>query len=208
MLKSIIYFLCSLIVFLAGILLYGIILNLREQTLSEVIQEKQLTYLANIHILIDRRNYKLHLYSGDVLLKSYKVVFGRNNNSRKYLRDKYATPAGTYSICRIDTVSPYRKFLMLNYPNRHDLEGSLKAGEITREAYFRANEELQFEGCSHLPGFRDADIGIQGIGRLDFILKNLPFVYNWTNGSAAVSNDNIDEIYKVIKVGTEVVIKN
>ncbi len=45
------------------------------------------------------------------------------------------------------------------------------------------------------------NIGIHGIGRLNFIFKNLPFIYNWTDGSIAVSNENIDEIYSVAKKG-------
>ena len=37
--------------------------------------------------------------------------------------------------------------------------------------------------------------------------KNLPFVYNWTNGSISVSNEAIDEIFSVVQKGTKVVIK-
>ena len=40
-----------------------------------------------------------------------------------------------------------------------------------------------------------------------YIFKNLPFVFNWTNGSIAMSDENIDEIHSVIREGTEVVIK-
>ena len=51
------------------------------------------------------------------------------------------------------------------------------------------------------------EIGIHGIGRLNYIFKNLPFVYNWTNGSIAMSDEDIDELYSVVKLGTKVVIK-
>ncbi|HQJ45413.1 MAG TPA: L,D-transpeptidase, partial [Ignavibacteriaceae bacterium] len=51
------------------------------------------------------------------------------------------------------------------------------------------------------------NIGIQGIGRLNYVFKNLPFVYNWTDGSIALSNEDLDEIIKVIKPGTQIVIK-
>lgn len=46
-----------------------------------------------------------------------------------------------------------------------------------------------------------------GIGRLNPIFKNLPFVYNWTDGSIALSNEDLDEILTVTKQGTQVVIK-
>jgi len=51
------------------------------------------------------------------------------------------------------------------------------------------------------------NICIHGIGRLNSIFKNLPFVYNWTDGSIALSNESLDEILSVIKTGTQVVIK-
>lgn len=51
------------------------------------------------------------------------------------------------------------------------------------------------------------NIGIHGIGRLNPIFKNLPFVYNWTDGSIAISNESLDELLSVINTGTQVVIK-
>ena len=51
------------------------------------------------------------------------------------------------------------------------------------------------------------NIGIHGIGRLNSIFKNLPFVYNWTDGSIALSNEDLDEILTVINTGTNIVIK-
>jgi hypothetical protein len=50
------------------------------------------------------------------------------------------------------------------------------------------------------------NIGIHGIGKLNFLFKNLPFVFNWTDGSIAISNEEIDELCGVIKKGTKVTI--
>ena len=62
-----------------------------------------------------------------------------------------------------------------------------------------------------MPGFKytylGGNVGIQGIGRLNFLFKYLPFNYNWTDGSVAISNENMDELYSVVKKGTRVVIK-
>jgi hypothetical protein len=51
------------------------------------------------------------------------------------------------------------------------------------------------------------NLGLHGIGKFNFIIKNLPFVFNWTNGSIALSDEDIDEIFSIVKVGTKVVIK-
>lgn len=209
MLKSIIYFIASLVIFFAGIICYGMILNLREVSLSEAVAEKHMSYLTNVHLLVDRRNYRLDLYSDTVLVKSYRAVFGRNNNgNHRPSPESQVTPLGSYQICEIDTVSRYRKFLRLNFPNTKDLTEAYSSGLISENEYETLYEQLQSGSCAKSSGKKFPDIGIHGIGRLNFIFKNLPFTFNWTNGSIAVSNENIDEIYSVIKPGTEVDIKN
>jgi hypothetical protein len=85
---------------------------------------------------------------------------------------------------------------------------ALKQGQISEREFENANDALQNNQCPKIARIKMDQIGIHGIGRLNFIFKNLPFVYNWTNGSVALSNESIDELYSVIKVGTEVEIKD
>ncbi len=207
MLKNVLYFIASIIIFFAGVLLYGLILNLSEPSLPEMMVSKGLRYLVNVKIQVDRKNYRLNLYSDTILVKSYKAVFGRNSSSHKVFTNDNKTPIGKYVICDIDTSSVYDKFFRINYPNKNDLAEALKTKLISNQDYERMNNELEQGDC---PTVKDETllIGIHGIGRLNSIFKNLPFVYNWTNGSVAVSNEDIDEIYSAIKKGTEVVITN
>lgn len=207
MLKNVLYFIASITIFFGGMILYGLILNLSEPSLPEVMVSKGMRYLVNVKIQVDRKNYKLNLYSDSILVKSYKAVFGRNSSSRKVFANDNRTPVGKYIICNIDTSSVYNKFFRINYPNKNDLQEALKAKLISNQDYDRMYNELEQGDC---PGFKDETliIGIHGIGRMNSIIKNLPFVYNWTNGSVAISNEDIDELYSAIKKGTEVVITN
>ena len=77
---------------------------------------------------------------------------------------------------------------------------------ITQQQFDTLRKELNL-GCPKLKTELGTDIGIHGLGRLDFLLKNLPFVYNWTDGSIAISNESIEEIYPLVKKGTKVAIK-
>ncbi len=207
MLKNVLYFIASIVVFFAGMILYGLILNLSEPSLPEAMVSKGLRYLVNVKLQIDRKNYRLDLYSDTILVKSYKAVFGKSSFSPKEFLNDYCTPVGKYLICDIDTSSKYYKFFRINYPNKNDLLAALKSNQITKQDYDKIYDELDQGNC---PTLKDETfiIGIHGIGRLNAIFKNLPFVYNWTNGSIAVSNEDIDEIYSAIKKGTEVVIIN
>ncbi len=205
--KNAVFFSGGIILFMAGIIAYGIIINLREIPLSEAMRLKGFTEVKNPNIIIDRKTYTLNLYEDTVLIKSYRASFGKSINIPKSRADDGATPVGDYQICSMDTISKYHKFLRLNYPNVHDATEGLRMGLISQETYDTLKFEFYHEGCPSSKSALGGNIGIQGIGEYNSIFKNLPFVYNWTNGSVAVSNESIDEIYSVIKKGTKVVIK-
>jgi murein L,D-transpeptidase YafK len=206
-LKNTLYFSGGIVLFMIGVIVYGVILNLRDIPLSESMQEKGFTKLENTNIIIDRKNYTLALYEDTVLIKSYRASFGKNINSPKSRAGDGATPVGDYQICSVDTTSKYHKFLQLNYPNIHDSMEGLRMGWISQRTFDNLKFEFYHEGCVDGSTPLGGHIGIQGIGEYNSIFKNLPFVYNWTDGSIAVSNEDIDEIYSVIKKGTKVVIK-
>lgn len=192
--------------FLAGCVLYGIILNTADKTLKEEMDEKKITQIENAILVIDRNDYKLYLYDDTTLVKEYKAVFGRNPDQKKIASD-LATPIGTYEICEIDSTSKYNIFLRINYPNIDDISEGLKLGLLTKKEY----EDLRFDyfygTCINENTRMGGKMGIHGIGDFDLIFRNLPFVFNWTNGSIAVSNSSIEEIASVIRKGTKVVIK-
>lgn len=208
MIKNILYFLGSILIFFTGTIVYGIVLNSTEQQIDKIITQKGIHDFSRIRIVVYQQKYRLDIYSDTVFIKSYRAVFGRNSTIPKILKSKKTLPVGNYKICEIDLYSRYRKFFKLNFPRIYELEDAVKGGYITRDQYFDIFDKLKQDDCYSDKKLNSIRLGIHGIGELDFIFKNLPFVYNWTNGSIAVSNDAIDEIYSVIKVGTEVDIKN
>ena len=204
MLRNIFYITSSILFFFAGIIVYGIVLNLREITLSEAMREKELNVITNPSIIINRKNYTLELYSDSIKIKQYKVVFGRNSGYNKKSKDDFVTPTGNYKICNIDTNFIYYKQLKLNYPNIQDANRGLKEGIISKYEFISIINSLKNNGCSYDYTKLGGNIGIHGIGKYNLIFKNLPFVFNWTNGSIALSNENIDELCSVVKIGTKV----
>ena len=83
----------------------------------------------------------------------------------------------------------------------------MRKGWISQKEFNDIKFQYYYEGCTRFNKILGGNIGIHGIGELNYVFKNLPFVFNWTNGSIAMSNENIDELYSVIKIGTEVDIK-
>jgi murein L,D-transpeptidase YafK len=206
-LQKVIFFSGGTLIFILGVILYGIIINFREITLNEAMRIKGFSKLNNTSILIERKNYSLSIYEDTVLIKTCRANFGKNINSPKSREGDNATPVGEYMICYIDTISRYHKFLRLNYPNLMDAGEALVKGRISQKQYDKLTFEFYYGDCPDSETDLGGNIGIQGIGEYNSIFKNLPFVFNWTDGSIAVSNEDIDEIYSVVKRGTKVVIK-
>lgn len=207
MLKNILFTFAAMILFLAGMVVYGIVLNLREVPLKEMMAQKGFTKLVDVNLIADRKTYTLNLYEDTVLVKSYRASFGRNLQDKKKKAGDDATPVGDYKICNIQNDSVYFKFLRLNYPNLSDAVNALRKSLITQKEFNEIKFQFYYEDCTDPNTVLGGNIGIHGLGRLNDIIKNLPFVYNWTNGSIAISNEDLEEILTVIKKGTKVVIK-
>lgn len=207
MFKKILFVAGGIIIFISGTFIYGLTSNLQTLTLQEAMLRKGLTEIRNPEIVIIRNQYLLRLYSDSVLVKEYRAVFGSNKGVKRKQGDR-GTPVGEYLICRIDSVHRYEAFIQLNYPNMDDLNTGLKDGVIARDEFNQMRFRYYYQDCPPDSGSRMSSIGIHGIGKLNGLFKNLPFVFNWTNGSAAVSNESIREIISVVKKGTPVVIRS
>ncbi|NWF88962.1 MAG: L,D-transpeptidase [Ignavibacteriaceae bacterium] len=206
-LRNAVLFSGGIILFLAGTIFYGIILNLRENSLSEELKGKGFEKFEKPNILIDRKSFSLTLYEDTVAIKMYRASFGKNLSESKTKAEDNATPVGVYAICDLDSNHQYHKFLKINYPNVNDASEALRKGWINQKQFEQLKFEFYYAGCPNPNTVLGGNLGIHGIGKFDYILKNLPFVYNWTNGSIAISNEAIDEIFSVVQRGTKVVIK-
>ncbi len=189
-------------------LAYGMLLNIREVTLSDAMHEKNLTELKNISILIRKSKFRLELYSDTTFVKSYRAVFGKNLKTEKLIKNDYITPVGEYRICNKDSVSKFYKFFKFNYPNEVDITTAYRKKIIDRNEFLQLSETAKKGDCFYVDSEITEELGIHGVGRFNFIFKNLPFAFNWTNGSIAICDEGMDELDKLVKIGTKVTIVN
>jgi len=175
-------------------------------SLDEAMKKQGITSFGKARIVIERTNNRLNLYSDSVLVKSYKAVFGRNVLP-KIKKGDFGTPRGIYKVCKIKDDNRYYKFILINYPSIRDAAEALKNGYLNESEYLKIYNESTDGNCSFPWSNLGGMVGIHGIGTYNEIFKNLPFIFNWTNGSAAVSNESMDELIKVVKSGTEVEIR-
>lgn len=134
------------------------------------------------HIVVDKRARTLTLMAGDTSLKTYRYIkLGDRPFGHKQFEGDEKTPEGEYRIDGRNAGSRFHRSLRISYPNAQDREVARKAGRS--------------------PG---GDIFIHGQPN-GATLERIP--YDWTDGCIALTNAEIDELWKLVKVGTRVSIR-
>ena len=135
-------------------------------------------------LIVDKFAKSCYLYISGRLKDTYEIELGPNWIGSKRYKGDNATPEGKYLVTKKirGNETKYYKALLLNYPNEEDKK--------------RFNEEIK---SGSLP--KDSDIGgfieIHGEGGKGF---------HWTNGCIALANINMDSVFKVVSIGTPVIV--
>jgi hypothetical protein len=135
-------------------------------------------------ILVLKGERKLILLRNGRPIKEYHIALGRNPTGRKVRRGDGRTPEGIYRIDSRNIRSQFHMALHISYPNKDDI------------ARARAR------GVS--PGRM---IMIHGLGDLLGFLGEYHTAVDWTGGCIAVTNEEIEEIWKAVPDGIRVEIR-
>lgn len=206
MIRGLLIYLGGIFVFILGMFLYGIFLDLRKTDLDEIIKQKKIVKIFPTRLVVNKMDYKMHLYIDTILVKTYNIVLGGNPKHKKKSKFDRFTPVGNYFICDKRETSGLGKILILNYPTIEDGLKGLKEGLITEEEFNKIKKSINIGTCPPSDTKLGGLIKIHGNGRFDLFLRNLPFVFNWTDGSIAVNNSEIEELYEICPIGTPVII--
>ncbi len=141
-----------------------------------------LTHVDRLVIFKQRR--ELQLLSQGRILKTYKVALGPNAVGPKEREGDGRTPEGIYSISGRNPRSAYHLSLRVSYPNAEDRARAAKLGVS--------------------PG---GDIMIHGLPNGWGWVGHGHTSRGWTAGCIAVTNDEIEEIYRAVPDGTVVEIR-
>src|SRR5271165_1475539 len=135
-------------------------------------------------IVIEKGKRTMTLMSGGTVLKTYKVALGGQPVGAKQRMGDHKTPEGLYIVDQKKAASQFHRALHLSYPNARDRENARKLGAS--------------------PG---GDVEIHGLGAKYGWVGAAHRQVDWTDGCIAVTNEEIDEIWPLVAVGTPVEIK-
>jgi murein L,D-transpeptidase YafK len=135
-------------------------------------------------IVVEKSVRTLALYQGTQLLKKYAVALGPNPVGAKEQEGDGRTPEGVYVIDSKKRDSAFDRALHVSYPNAADLKRA-------RERHVSPGGAIFIHG---LPN------GFGGIGKAH--LRR-----DWTAGCIALTNEEIEELWRVVPIGTRIEIR-
>jgi murein L,D-transpeptidase YafK len=132
-------------------------------------------------VLIDKSERQMTLLRGGRPLKSYRISLGRNPIGHKRQEGDGRTPEGFYRVDFHKRDSAFHRALHISYPSPEDIASATRAGVS--------------------PG---GDIMIHGLPNGMGVIGKLHRRRDWTEGCIAVTNNEIEEIWRAVPDGTPV----
>lgn len=170
--------------------------NFESQALTVDPSRLKLPLIAP-RILVKKSQRQLLLFSGDRLVRTYRIGLGQSPVGDKVRAGDRRTPEGNFYIFTKNDRSAFYLSLGVSYPNTAHAERGLRDGLITRAQYEAITRALKAKKTppqnTHLGG----DIYIHGNGAQS----------DWTWGCVALENEDIRELFGAVNVGTSVTIQ-
>ncbi len=135
-------------------------------------------------VVVYKSERKLVLLSKGKEIRSYKVALGGEPIGPKTRQGDHRTPEGIYKLDSQNPNSHFYKAFHISYPNPKDAATAKKLGIS--------------------PG---GDVMLHGLGKQYGWVGKAHTLHDWTDGCIAVTNQEMDELWKLVPVGTTIEIK-
>jgi len=135
-------------------------------------------------VVVMKKERTLELLSQGKVIKTYKVALGGDPVGPKARQGDHKTPEGSYVLDSRNSHSQFYKSIHISYPSARDRARARQRG-------FSPGGDVYIHG---LPN---------GYGTIGAAHR----LRDWTDGCVAVTNEEIDQIWKVVPDGTPIEIK-
>ena len=148
-----------------------------------------------MYILIRKSARVLEIHD-DELIKSYSVVLGSAPDGDKEVEGDGKTPEGEFYVFTKNPQSKFHLSLGLSYPSIDDAERGVGQNLIDRSERDAIVEAIENQRMPPQKTALGGEIYIHG-GGIDG---------DWTEGCVALRNDEIEELFSMIPIGTRVTV--
>jgi murein L,D-transpeptidase YafK len=135
-------------------------------------------------VIVRKAAHSLALYRGAELLRSYRISLGPQPRGPKQHEGDGRTPEGRYRLDHRNANSSFHRSLHISYPSLRDVAAATADGA-------RPGGLIMVHGIAN---------GLGLVGRLHTLV-------DWTDGCVAVTDREIEEIWRVVPDGTPISIE-
>jgi murein L,D-transpeptidase YafK len=135
-------------------------------------------------VVVDKSERRLTLFRRGRELRAYRVALGPSPDGHKRQAGDGKTPEGRYVIDWRNAKSSYHRSLHVSYPNARDRRDAKRRGVDPGGA-------IMIHGLPRGMGWLGAEHAVR----------------DWTLGCIAVTNEEIEEIWRVVDDGTAIEIR-
>jgi len=133
-------------------------------------------------LVVSKKHHTMQAFSNGRVVKVYSIAIGKGHGDKQQEGDR-CTPEGIYQIINKNPNSGYHKNLGISYPNKKDREQAKKRGVP--------------------PG---GDVKIHALKNGRGYIGKFHRWRDWTNGCIAVTNEEMDELYEHVQIGSPIII--
>lgn len=148
-------------------------------------------------IVVIKSKRRLELYSGESIVRTYRVGLGFSPVDDKKRAGDGATPEGEFYVFVKNNKSAFYLSLGISYPNVEDAERGLRDGLISRAQHDAIAKAIKRKATPPQYTALGGLIYIHGNGAKS----------DWTWGCVALENEDMKELFDAVDVGTPVTVK-
>jgi len=135
-------------------------------------------------LVVNKSDRSMTAYANGKLVRTYIIALGRSPEGDKQVQGDMRTPEGLYTIDSKNPNSGYHKNLGVSYPTAEDRKEAKALGKS--------------------PG---GDIKVHGLPNGKGHIGKLHRLNDWTYGCIAVTDEEVDELYGAVEIGSPILIK-
>ncbi len=167
---------------------------------KEPVRIDYLTPVADIvspEVYVYKEKRRLYVVQANVLVRDYPVGLGSQPTGDKERDGDGRTPVGDFLVCQKDPSDRYSKALRLNYPEKKHAEKALFAGVLSPAEFKEIL--LALDRNSIPPGRTKLGGGV--------FIRAGGAQRDWTDGSIALYDSDMEELFRIASAGTPVHIR-
>ena len=172
-------------------------LRAEKQNIIRIDYLRPISAIGNPIIYVCKGKRRLYVFDQGVLVRSYPIGLGKHPIGDKKKRGDGHTPEGNFYVCVKNPKGHYGKALGLSYPDLRRARRALLANLISPAEYQDISSALSAGLCPPWDTILGGEIFIHGGGAQT----------DWTNGCIALYDSDMDELYRIAKIGTPVIVR-